>query len=280
MKKKLQRFQKRWMKKLKPLLDFAAAMEKKQLSVIAASIAYFTLLAIFPGAAAGMAIALFVLEPSQVESMIQSVAVHLPDEIASMLSVVLSRQAGEGSNLIMAAVGVAIALFGASGAMQNMTKALNTVFGAKETRGAVRLRLISILLTIGVIVLAVVVIGLLWLSYGRLADWGVPGWLAVFVSLARWAAMVFVINGAFLLLFTYGANRETEPRSLSTPGSLFATGFWLAGTIAFFWYVQYFAGFAQSYSVFAGIIALMIWFNLSSLIILMGALIDARSKKA
>lgn len=281
MKKNAQRFQKKLMKKLKPLLDFSAAMDKKNVSVMAAGIAYFTLLAIFPGVAAGMAIALFMLEPSQVEMVMNGLGAYLPEEITGMLSIVLSRQAGEGSNLVMAGVGIAIALFGASGAMQNTTKALNEVFSVKETRNIVRLRLISIALTMGVILLAATVAGLLLLlSHGQLTYWDVPGWLAVILSILRWPLMLVVINAAILGLFRYGANREKVARTITTPGATLATLAWLVVTAGFFWYLQHFAGFAQSYSIFAGIIALMMWFNLSATVILVGALFDARRKKA
>ncbi|MGO3702154.1 MAG: YihY/virulence factor BrkB family protein [Candidatus Saccharimonadales bacterium] len=281
MKKNAQRFQKKLMKKLKPLLDFSAAMDKKNVSVMAAGIAYFTLLAIFPGVAAGMAIALFMLEPSQVETVMNGLGAYLPEEITGMLSIVLSRQAGEGSNLVMAGVGIAIALFGASGAMQNTTKALNEVFSVKETRNIVRLRLISIALTMGVILLAATVAGLLLLlSHGQLTYWDVPGWLAVILSILRWPLMLVVINAAILGLFRYGANREKVARTITTPGATLATLAWLVVTAGFFWYLQHFAGFAQSYSIFAGIIALMMWFNLSATVILVGALFDARRKKA
>lgn len=280
MKKKFQRVQKKMMKRLKPVLDFTAAMDKKNIAVMAAGIAYFTLLAVFPGVAAGMAIALFLLEPTQVEAVMVALSAYLPEEITSMLTVVLSRQADAGSdNLVMAAVGIAIALFGASGAMQNMTKALNTVFAEKETRNMVRLRLISIALTIGVILVAAMVIALLLFSQGQLVRWGVPEWLAIMIAILRWPAMFVVINAALLALFRYGANRETAPRSFITPGGTAATLLWLVITAGFFWYLQHFAGFAQSYSVFAGIIALMMWFNFSAMAILIGALVDARYAK-
>jgi membrane protein len=204
---------------------------------------------------------------------------YVPKEIVDMLIITLGRQAGQSSNLIMAGVSVAIALFGASGAIENTTKALNVMYDKRETRNPVRLRLLSIILTIGALLLVALVAILLLLTYGQLVFWGLPEWWALLLSLLRWPVMIVVINTAIMLLFRYGANRERSAWQVTTRGVAAATVLWLLVTAIFFAYLQHFAGFTRSYSIFAGIIALMIWFNLSAMTILTGALIDARRKK-
>lgn len=62
-------------------------------------------------------------------------------------------------------------------------------------------------------------------------------------------------------------------------GSLVATGLWMTVTTLFFVYVRYFANFSDSYSLFAGMIILMIWLNLSSLSLLIGAVVDRVAQK-
>lgn len=276
MKKSFSRWSKKVVKRLRPALRFLEDMDRKNIGVMAAGIAYFTLLAVFPGMAAGMAIALFVLDPPQIAAAMEALELYVPKDITDMLTTILSNQAGQGSNLIMAFLGILLAFFGASGAMQNTAKALNIIFNKKETRSIVHLRVVSIALTVGAVVLSLVIIALLLLTYNQLVWWGVPEWSALVVSLLRWVVLVVVINGALLLLFRYGVNRERTVWRISTPGVATATLLWLAVTIVFFGYLQNYAGFTQSYSVFTGIIALMMWFNLSATAILVGALIDAQ----
>lgn len=276
MKKQILSVQKSIIKKLKPLLDFMAAMSDKNVSVLAAGIAYFTLLAVFPAMAAGMAIALFILEPSQIQTIMTGLEQYVPKEITDMLSAVLGRQAGQGSNLIMAILGITLALFGASGAADNTMRSLNALFDKKETRNIVRLKLQSIAFTVGTIILAGTVAVLLLLSYDQLVFWQIPEWWALFLSILRWPLMIILINLGVGLLYRYGANRERTAWRFTTVGAATATGIWLAVTVAFFFYVQNFASLTQSYSIFAGIIALMIWFNLTAMAILIGALVDVR----
>lgn len=279
MKKSAKKIQKKVLKKLAPLLSFVDAMNKKNLTVIAAGIAYYTLLAVFPSMAAGMAIALFVLEPSQIHTVMNGLGTYIPKEIGEVMTSILSRQAGHGSNLVMAVVGICLALFGASGAIDNTTKALNVMYGEKETRNIVRLKLLSIVLTIGAIVLAAIVAALLLLSYGQLVYWGMPEWWALVISLLRWPLMIVLINVAIMLLYRYGANRERSAWRITTPGAAMATLLWLTVTAGFFAYIQNFASLTRSYSIFAGIIALMIWFNLAAIAVLVGALFDARKSR-
>lgn len=278
MQKKLQWYQKQILKKLRPILNFMDAMNQKNVTIIAAGIAYYALLAIFPAMAAGMAIALFVLEPGQVQGLMLDLRNYIPAEIADMLSAVLGRQAGESSNLWAAALGIGLALFGASGAMENMTKALNAVFDTEETRNPVELKLISIAMTVGTILLAGVVGGMLLLTVDQLVAWGVPAWVAIVLSVVRWVFIVLLINAALFVLFRYGANRKRADWQFTTPGVATATGVWLAVTVAFVMYMKYSPGLAQSYSIFAGIIALMMWFNLTAMALLVGALVDARRR--
>lgn len=277
-KKTIQRQQKQVVKKLQPIIKFMDAMNRKNLTIIAAGIAYYALLAIFPAIAAGMAIALFMLEPAQVQAMMRELTAYIPEEIANMLSVILSRQAGESSNLLAAALGIGLALFGASGAMDNMTKALNAVYGVKETRNIVILKLLSIALTIGTILLAVIVAVLLLLTRDHLVGWGVPEWIAVVLSWSRWLLMLAIINFAILVLFRYGANRERTKWQFTSAGVATATGLWLLITAVFVTYMRYSAGLTQSYSIFAGVIALMMWFNFTATSVLVGALVDARRR--
>lgn len=276
MKKQIIEAQKNIMKKLQPLLDFMSAMSDKNVNVLAAGIAYFTLLAVFPAMAAGMAIALFVLEPSQIQTIMAGLEQYMPKEISDMLTAVLGRQAGEGSNLVMAILGIALALFGASGAVDNTTTSLNAIYNKKETRNFIRLKLQSVAFTVGTLVLAGSVAVLILLSYSQLVFWQVPEWWALLLSILRWPLMIVLINLGVGLLYRYGANRERTAWRFTTVGAATATGMWLTVTVAFFFYVQNFASLTQSYSIFAGIIALMIWFNLTAMAILVGALVDAR----
>lgn len=274
---RLQSYQAALLRRLKPLLQFLAVMDARNVAMSAAAVSYYTLLAIFPAVAAGMAIVLFVVEPSQVESAMSALAMYFPREITDVLAASLGKQAEQhGSNLLFAAIGIALALFGASGAMQGMMKSLNTVYQVKETRSWLQLTSLSIALTLGVMIVSLGVGILLLCSYDQLVAWTLPQSFAVIVAVLRWPVMALSIHAMISLLFHYGANRAATTMQHITKGSVIAAAGWLLVTVLFFGYMQSFANFAQSYSVFAGIVALMMWFNFGSMSILIGALCDAK----
>jgi len=249
----------------------------KNINVLSAGIAYFTSLAFFPSVAALVAIFSSVIRPDQVQSVIDTLNIYLPKDIASLVSVQIQNQSGQHSgNFIIAAVAIIIALFGASAAVDNTIKALNVAYGIKESRNVIKLKILSIMLTVGALLSGVVIIGLLVVNEQFLLHWGVPQLVTYVLPYARWAIILLIVSMSVAILYKYGADRRQTRWRWFTWGATIATGLWLLVTVIFFIYAQYFASFSQSYSIFAGVIVLMIWLNLSATAILIGALVNAR----
>jgi membrane protein len=112
-----------------------------------------------------------------------------------------------------------------------------------------------------------------------LAGLGVPGYLVMFLSIVRWLLLIGIIMLALAALYRYGPNRQNPKWQWVSWGAIAATMLWLLATIAFFVYARYFAHFSDSYSLFAGIIVMMTWFNLSALTFLIGAEVNHNLEK-
>lgn len=269
-------FGKKLQRTIVSVMKFLEEMDARGVAMSAAAVAYFTLLAVFPAIAATMAIGLYIIEPSQIQSAMAALGVYMPKEITELLTTSLGRQAAQqGSNLLIAILGVALALYGASGAMQGVIKALNRLYGCKETRNPIALQLRSVALTVGVIVFSAISAFLLICSSERLAAWGVAPVIATTLAVVRWLVIALVVHTMVSLLFHFAPN-HTRKHGYMSKGTIVGALLWLGVTVLFMTYVQYFASFAQSYSVFAGIIALMMWFNLGTTAILVGALLDVK----
>lgn len=252
-------------------------MNEKNVGVLAAGIAYFTSLAFFPAVAAVVAISSSLIRPDQVQSVIDALNIYLPKDIASLISVQIQNQSGQTSgNFVIATIAIAIALFGASAAVDNAIKSLNVAYDIKETRNIIKLKLLSILLTIGALFGGIVVIGLLVVNESFLEHWGVPHIVTYLLPYVRWIVILVIVSLSITILYKYGANRQQAKWQWFSWGATIATILWLLVTIIFFIYAQYFASFSQSYSIFAGVIVLMMWLNLSATAMLIGALINAQ----
>ena len=259
------------------LLETKTALTNKNLSMYAAGISYFSSLAFFPLVAAAVAIALLLITPEQIQAIAHTLEQYLPGDMAKLLTSQLSSQAAENKgNLLVAIIAIAISLFSASGAVDRLTQGLNAAYSAEETRGFIKLKLMSILLTLSGIIIGFVMIGLIVLNSSILTNIGLPASVAMVILVLRWFVIVVLMSIVLSVLYRYAPNRLKARWQWVSWGAGIATIIWLIGTAAFFIYVQNFANFSQSYSVFAGIIILMMWLNLSALIVLIGAQVNHR----
>lgn len=259
------------------LLATKDSVSGKRIGILAAGIAYFATLAFFPFMAAAVAIAGFVISPDQLHSIVTSIEGFLPADIASLVTSQLQTAVyNKSANVLIAIFGILLAIFSVSGAVANMISASNVSYEVEETRKFVKLRLTSLAILGSGVVAGILVVALLLLTGPILGPLGVPGYLITILSIARWFAIAAVVAVMLAVFYKYGPNRPNQKWQWVSWGSIIASVLWLIGTALFFIYARYFAHFSQTYSLFAGIIVLMTWFNLTSFIILLGAEINYR----
>lgn len=259
------------------LQEAGMAIKTKRLPILAAGVAYFLTLAVFPGIAAFVAILSFVISESQLTDAVHSIETYLPTDIARLITSQLeSALENPSSSFFIVVAGIAIALFGLSGAVTNSIKAVNATYDRVETRKFITLRAISLAFLATGVVIAVLVGGLLALSESYLVSIGIPEFLATLIIIVRWVVVAALAALGLAVFYRYAPDRDSPHWQWVTWGSCIATAVWLIGTTLFFVYVRYLANYTDTYSVFAGIVVLMIWLNLSAFAILLGAEINHR----
>jgi membrane protein len=244
----------------------------KRVGLLAAGIAYFATLAFFPLLAASVAIASFLVSDSSIHDVVKTLETYLPADVASLITTQLTNALHhESSSTLVAIVAILISLFSVSGATQNLINASNVAYERNESRGILKLRLVSFKLLFINLFFGAIVIILLLLNESILQAAGLPYVIAMPLSVLRWVLIAAIIGLMLAVFYRYGPDRKTPKWQWVTWGSIISTVIWLAGTGLFFVYASNFANFSKSYSLFAGIIALMLWFNLSAFIMLLGA---------
>lgn len=259
------------------LLETKNAIGSKSIGILAAGIAYFLTFAIFPAIAALVGILSFVITPEQLTAASKALEAFLPNDIAYLISTQLQAALeNPSSSIVIIIFGLLIAVFSLSGAMSNVIKAVNAIYDVEASRKFVSARLTAAAF-IGVAgVVTVLTIGLLVLNDTLLTSWGIPGWLSWVILIVRWFVIAALVTVGLSAFYRYAPNRANPHWQWVTWGSLIATVVWLLGTTLFFLYARFFAHYTESYSVFAGIIVLMIWLNLTSFAVLLGATINYR----
>lgn len=259
------------------LAETKNAFSNKSMPILAAGVAFFSTLAFFPLMAAAVAIAAFVISDNQIQSVAANLEQYLPADMASLVSTQLQTLVSDKSNNIaIAAFSILLSLFSVSGAVQNLISATNISYDVKEKRGIIKLRLFSLVMTVAAMLLGAIILALLLVNTGFLTELGAPKIMADILLVARWPLLVVIMATSLAVFYRIGPNRDNPEWQWVTWGAVIATVIWSLGTLLFFVYAQYFANFSETYSLFAGIIVLMIWLNVSALTVLLGAEINHR----
>jgi membrane protein len=250
-------------------------------TLVAGGLAMYTLLSVFPGLAAAVSLYGMFATPADVIQHMKVFSGVLPPgtwEIfnAELLSLTHHSQT---TLSIAAAVGLTMALWSARSAMSALMTAANIAYGEHEKRGFFRQVLVSLALTVAAIVgfllmlLLGVVIPIVFKILGT--RWG----LQVAADTLQWVLLwCFTVLG-LAVVYRYAPAREHARWRWVTWGSAIAASLWLAMSGVFAFYVGSFAGYGKTYGALGGVVVLLMWFYLSSLLVLLGAEINAEMER-
>lgn len=250
-------------------------MEKVDVFGLAAQLAYFFLLSLFP-----FLLFLFNLIgyfSLNEEVILQTIVDYAPpqvyDLIESNIESMLQIQSGG-----LLSVGIIGTLWAASNGVNAVRKALNRAYGIKPKRIFIIYRLLSILLTIGMFF--VVIVALLLPVFGKMIGEYFFSWLgfsAEFLQIwetFRWVTSSIIFFIVLVALYRLTPNRRVYFRHIVW-GALFSTvGFQLVSW-AFSFYVGTLGNYSTTYGSLGTVIVLMIWFYLFGMIVLIGGVLNA-----
>ena len=250
---------------------------KHRIIIIAAGITFYSLLAIFPALAALVAIYGLFADPTSMAAHLDSVSDLLPGGAIDIIRDQMNRLAAQGSGKLGVAfiVGLAVSLWSANAAVKSIFDALNLVYGEVEKRGLVGLNLASLAFTsagILFVLLAIAAIVVLPTALGLL---GLAEATAILVKILRWPALLVVVSIALALLYRYGPSRERPKWRWISVGSMFAAVGWLAFSLLFSWYAGNFGTYNKTYGTLGAVVGFMVWLWLSTIVVLVGAELDA-----
>lgn len=251
--------------------------EDRELSLIAAGVAFFGFLALFPALAAVIALWGYAADPAIIAKELEILADFLPTEAYALL-----RQQVDG--LLQANVrslgwttlfSTVLALWSARAGVAALIRGLNAIHGLPPREGiwhqvqALMLTFVLIALALTAMAIAVVVP----LVIGFLPLGTIETVVLEILNLTLGFCLVVVAVG---LIYRFGPNRSTgKSHPLFTPGLLIAMVLWAAVSRGLVVYFANFAAYNQVYGSIGAVVALLMWFYLSAYAFLLGAAFDA-----
>ncbi|MFL4468601.1 YihY/virulence factor BrkB family protein [Tateyamaria armeniaca] len=248
-----------------------------RVGLIAAGVAFYGLLALFPAITALIAISGLLVEPSQIVDQIESLSGLMPEDVIAIVTTQATAVAGsrEGGLGLAAIAGILIALYSASKGMASLIEGINVAYDEEEERGFVRLKLVTFALTLFLMV------GLL---IALMATLGLPAVLAVLdfgaafeflMTAGLWIGLFCLTVFGLSVLYRYAPSRDAPEWKWASPGAVVACLIWVAASAGFAFYVGNFGSYNESFGTLAGVIVLLMWFWISAFIILLGAELNA-----
>lgn len=243
------------------------------ISVVAAGVAFYGLLALFPAIAALISVAGLVFDPLEVVQQLAQWTASLPEAAAAIIQGQgASVASGAGSALSLAAIGgLALTLYSAAKGTKTLMEGMNVAYDEQETRGFVRQNLIALGLT-GLMILALLFAAGLGVAVPVIIETlALPPALETVLNIVRWIVLALVAMTGLSVMYRFGPSREDAEWRWITPGAVVAILLWIGATAIFSLYVRNFGSYNETYGTLGGVIILLTWLWLSAYIVLMGA---------
>ncbi|MCL3881452.1 YihY/virulence factor BrkB family protein [Marivita sp. GX14005] len=248
-----------------------------RIGLIAAGIAFYGLLALFPAITALLAISGLVVEPTEVVNMLERLSGLMPEQALTIIMDQATKVAGSqtGGLGLAAILGILIAVYSASKGMGSLIQGVNVAYGEEETRGFVKLKLITIALTLfllaGMVVALVATIAL----PVALEFLNIGGALGGFLTVALIGLLFVMTMLGLAVIYRYGPSRDEPQWQWASVGAVLACVAWLIASAGFAFYVANFGSYNESFGALAGVVVLLMWFWISAYVILIGAEVNA-----
>ncbi|RVV98258.1 YihY/virulence factor BrkB family protein [Mesobaculum littorinae] len=246
------------------------------LFLVAAGVAFYSMLALFPAMGAVISVWGFISDPLIVEEQIQLLRGFVPADAYSIIETQVAQLVDTNESALgwTTIISLAAALWSARLGVASLIQGLNAIYREKDRNGVLHLVtafiVTFILIGVALVALASVVVMpviLAFLPLGPLA--------ALAVSAVRWITTVAVMMLALGVIYRFGPNRKAARSAWLSPGAGLAVLIWGASSYAFSYYLSNFGNYNEVYGALGAVIALLMWLYISAFVVLLGALLNA-----
>jgi membrane protein len=255
---------------------------KDQCTDLAAALTYYAVLALFPALIAVLSLVGLVGQgPKTAQTIVTMMKqAGLSSKTLADTITQLAGTPGAGIALIL---GLASALWSASGYVGSFGRAMNRIYEIREGRPVWKLRPVMLLVTLVAVVLAALV-ALALVASGSVAtaignQIGLGSTALLIWTIAKWPVILVVVVFIVALLYYATPNVKQPKFRWISVGAAFAIIVWVLASVAFGFYVANFSSYNKTYGSLAGVIVFLLWLWLTNLALLFGAELDAELER-
>ncbi|MBP1155904.1 MULTISPECIES: YihY/virulence factor BrkB family protein [unclassified Paenibacillus] len=257
------------------LLSLYCRFQDDDVPAMGAQLTYYLILSFFPFLI--FVIAVLSFTDLNTKDGIEGLTQIMPDLSIQLIMSVFNEIDGSKSGSLLS-IGLLATLWSASNGVNAVIKALNKAYDEEENRPFWKVRGTSILFT--VILAIVILFAFIMLVFGRVIGEMIYTFALssdgfdTFWRVGQFAIPLVIMVIVFVLLYRFTPNLRLTVKEV-LPGAIFATFGWVVTSLLFSFYVNNFGNYTKTYGSIGGIIVLLMWLYLSSIIIVLGGEINA-----
>ena len=264
----------------------AKEFQEDNLTDWAAALTYYGLLSLFPALIAMVSLLGLFGDPKSTTATITEIVTEIgpksaADTFSGPIESIASSQSTAGVAFVL---GLAVALWSASGYVGAFMRASNVIYETPEGRPFWKLRPLQIAVTLAMIVMmALLAVGLVLTGpvVEAVADpIGLSGTAVSIWNIAKWPVMAALFIAMVSVLYYASPNAKLRGFRWVTPGSLVAIVIWALASAGFAFYVANFGSYDKTYGTLGGLISLLVWFWITNLAILFGHQLNAELERS
>lgn len=241
----------------------------------------YTLLAVFPALAVLVSVYGMFATPAEAVHNLKSFAGVMPPGTWNIFNQQLQTLFRQNHGMLTtgAAIGVVLSLWSASSAMSALMSATNIAYAEREKRGFIRLTVLALLFTLGAVAgfLLMLVLGLI--VPAALQKLGTSQPVDIIVAVVRFALLWVMAVLGLAVVYRYAPARERARWRWVTLGSGISATLWIIASALFALYVTKFGSYGKTYGPLGDFVVLLMWFYLSSFIVVLGAEINSEAER-
>ena len=245
-----------------------------RLTVVAGSVTFYTLLAIFPGLGVFVSLYGLIADVAAVQAQLVQLSTVFPAGVLELLGEQMMRLATQRSASLSVAFAFSllISIWSANASMKSLFDGLNIAYDEDEKRNYFARSALTYGFTFALVAFLTVTAFILVGAPLALEAMGV--WTGWFIP-ARWLVLFAFASGAFAIVYRYGPCRARAQWRWVILGGMAAAALWMSGSLAFSWYVNNIAQFDVTYGSLGAVVGFMLWIWFSVMVVLVGAELNA-----
>jgi membrane protein len=269
-----------WMGTLKRTLR---EFREDDLTLLAAALTYYAILSLFPALLVLLSL-LGLAGSGTIDTLLQNVGSLAPGATRDVITnAVHNLQASNKAAGVAFVVGIAAALWSASGYVGGFMKAANVIYEVEEGRKFWKLKPIQIFATLvivllsAIVVIAVVVSGPIAQKVGNII--GLGSTTVMVFNIVKWPVIAFIVSQIFAFLYWISPNVKQPGYRWISPGGILAVVLWIAASALFAFYVANFGSYSKTYGSMAAAIIFLVWLWITNVVMLLGLEFNAEVER-